>query len=43
MRLRPLSEIKLDDRWRDELTAEQLRIIARVAGEMKQRYGYDDC
>jgi hypothetical protein len=43
MRLRPLSEIKLDDRWRNELTAEQLRIIDRVAGEMKHRYGYDDC
>jgi len=42
MRLRPLSEIKLDERWCNELTAEQLQIIDRVAGDIKQRYGYDD-
>jgi hypothetical protein len=42
MRLQPLTEIKLDERWREELTAEQLQIINRVAGDIKQRYGYDD-
>ena len=40
MRLRPLTAIKLDERWREELTEEQLQIIDRVTGDIKQRYGY---
>jgi hypothetical protein len=42
MRLRPLTEIKLDERWRDELTTEQLATIDAVAGDLKRRYGYAD-
>ena len=40
MRLKPLSEIKLDERWKEELTAEQLKIIDCVAGALSRQYGY---
>lgn len=42
MRLRPLSEIKLDERWKQELTPDQLEEINRVAGNLSRRYGYSE-
>ncbi len=40
MRLDTASEIKLDERWRDKLTAEELKIFDDVAGAVNRRYGY---
>lgn len=40
MRLDRLSKVKLDERWRVELTAGQLKEIEEVAGEMGRKYGY---
>jgi hypothetical protein len=40
MRLSRTSEIRLDERWRTELTPEQLRKIERIAGPELTRYGY---
>ncbi len=40
MRLKPLSELKLDERWRTELTSGQLDQIDTVAGKINRRYGY---
>ena len=39
MRLEPLSEIRLDDRWRG-LPRESLRAIEQVAGPAQRRFGY---
>lgn len=41
MRLDRTCEIKLDERWRQHLTAEDLRVFERVAGELSRRYGYE--
>jgi sulfotransferase family protein len=40
MRLSNLSEIQPDERWRSQLTQEQLEEIQRVAGSLSQQYGY---
>jgi hypothetical protein len=40
MRLRPFSEIRLDERWRSLLTGESLEQIDEVARDMRRRYGY---
>lgn len=40
MRLDTTSDIRLDERWRDVLTAEQLATFEKVAGTMNRRYGY---
>ncbi len=40
MRLSRTSEIRLDERWRTELTPDQLRTIERIAGPELARYGY---
>jgi len=40
MRLDRCSEIRLDERWRSVLTAEDLRAFDAVAGKMNKRYGY---
>ena len=40
MRLDSSDEIRLDDRWRSELTAESLQEFDRVAGAMSRRLGY---
>jgi hypothetical protein len=42
MRLRPLSEIKLDERWKKELSSNQLAEIDRVAGDLNRRYKYPE-
>ncbi|HWO71110.1 MAG TPA: sulfotransferase [Actinomycetota bacterium] len=41
MRLRGVSEIREDRRWREELGARELRTIARIAGRASHRLGYD--
>lgn len=41
MRLSRTSEIRLDERWRTELTPEQLRTVERIAGPGLRRYGYE--
>lgn len=41
MRLRSTSEIELDERWKIDLTAEQLKTIDQVAGTLMRQYGYN--
>jgi hypothetical protein len=40
MRLSRTSEIRLDERWRTELTPEQRRTVEWIAGPELRRYGY---
>ncbi len=40
MRLDSLSEIRLDERWRQTLTEQDLLLFQQVAGEVNRRYGY---
>ena len=40
MRLSHASEISLDERWRTEMPAGQVRAVERVAGPTLERYGY---
>lgn len=40
MRLDNLSEIKLDERWRELLTARQQKEIWQIAGRLGMQYGY---
>lgn len=40
MRLDKTSEIKCDERWRTNLTNQDLKIFQSMAGKMNQRYGY---
>jgi hypothetical protein len=40
MRLACTSEIKLDERWRAALTAGDLDVFERVAGDLNRQYGY---
>ncbi len=40
MRLDDTSEIRLDDRWRQTLTAPELREFDRVAGRLNRSFGY---
>lgn len=42
MRLDASDEIKLDDRWREELTAEELATFNSVAGVLHRQLGYGD-
>ncbi len=41
MRLKTTGEVRLDERWKTELTAEQLACFERVAGDMNRKYGYE--
>jgi hypothetical protein len=41
MRLKSTSQIHLDERWRSQLSAEDLKAFDRVAGTLNQRYGYE--
>jgi hypothetical protein len=41
MRLSKTSEIRLDDRWRTELTLAQIRTVETIAGPELRRYGYE--
>ncbi len=40
MRLDTTCEVRLDERWKQVLTQEQLRVFDRVAGKMNRKYGY---
>jgi hypothetical protein len=40
MRLSHTSEISLDERWRTEMPADQIRAVERIAGPTLERYGY---
>ncbi len=40
MRLNNTSEISLDERWREELNADDLRVFDEVAGSTLREYGY---
>jgi hypothetical protein len=40
MRMDSTSEIRLDERWREHLTAEDLAVFDRVAGDLNRKYGY---
>jgi len=42
MRLAALSDIRLDETWRERLTADELTTFKRVAGALNRRYGYMD-
>ena len=42
MRLDNLSKIKLDERWRNTLTREQLQQINKLAGDLNRHYGYSN-
>jgi Sulfotransferase family len=41
MRLSATSEVCLDERWKTELTPEQIRTVERIAGAELRRYGYE--
>jgi hypothetical protein len=41
MRLRPLSEIVVDERWKKELSQNQIDIIQKITGRFGRRYGYE--
>jgi len=40
MRLDSTSEIRLDERWREHLSIEDLRAFESVAGKLNRKYGY---
>ena len=40
MRFDASSEIRLDDRWKTQLSSESLEIFDRVAGNLNRQYGY---
>jgi hypothetical protein len=40
MRLSHTSEISLDERWRTDMLADQIRAVERIAGPTLERYGY---
>lgn len=40
MRFDTTSEIRLDERWRNQLSAEDLHVFDRVAGGLNRKYGY---
>ena len=41
MRLDATSEVQLDERWRNKLTDQDLKIFESLAGKMNRRYGYE--
>jgi len=41
MRLRPLSGIELDERWKEELSQDQIDTIQKITRRFGQRYGYE--
>lgn len=40
MRLKSSSDIRLDERWRSDLTQEHLAIFEKIAGDLNRKYGY---
>jgi len=41
MRLDSTSEIKLDDRWKQRLSSEDLKTFDSIAGDFNRKYGYE--
>jgi hypothetical protein len=41
MRMDATSEIRLDERWKSNLSAEDLRVFETVAGDLNRKYGYE--
>ncbi|MCH8852701.1 MAG: sulfotransferase [Planctomycetes bacterium] len=41
MRLKATGDVRLDERWKTELTSAQLACFDGVAGDMNRKYGYD--
>lgn len=41
MRLKAVEEIRLDEKWRESLSANDIEVIARIAGDTSRRFGYD--
>lgn len=41
MRLRPLSEITLDERWKEELSQDQIDLVRKITGKFSRNYGYE--
>lgn len=41
MRLKSTKEIKLDEKWKDALTPEDLNVFEQIAGEFNRKYGYE--
>ena len=41
MRLDRTVEVRLDERWRDVLTPQDLRTFDLIAGRMNRKYGYE--
>lgn len=41
MRLSTASEIRLDERWKSELSREEIATVERIAGPELRRYGYE--
>jgi len=39
-RMRPLSQIQLDERWKRVLSPDQLDVIHQIAGSLNRRFGY---
>jgi len=42
MRLRDTREIRLDEAWRERISAEQREVFERVAGDVNRAYGYGE-
>lgn len=40
MRMDTTSEIRLDERWKEHLTEEDLRVFDEIAGPLNRKYGY---
>jgi hypothetical protein len=41
MRLKSVREIKLDEKWKNALTQEDLEVFGRIAGKFNRLYGYE--
>jgi len=41
MRLKPLDTVRLDEKWRRQLTATDLRIFDQLAGKVNDELGYE--
>ncbi len=41
MRLKSTKEIRLDEKWKDALTQDDLSVFEQIAGEFNRQYGYE--
>ena len=42
MRLKPVTDIEVDERWKIELSELQKKQIMSIAGKLNQQYGYEE-